>query len=111
MNQLRKADPILETARAIMGQWRAAVGNQNLTSAEIIRRATETCEGGYGGKFELARAEFRDALMAVAGRGGALNGRALGNWLESQKDRIIDGLQFVRMGNRQEVAVWALREG
>jgi hypothetical protein len=27
--------------------------------------------------------DFRDALMAVAGRGGALNGRILGNWLDS----------------------------
>lgn len=111
MNQLRKADPVLETARAIMGQWRAAVDNQNVTSAEIIKLATETCEGGYGGKFELVRADFRDALMGVAGRGGALNSRALGNWLESQKDRIIDGHQFVRMGNRQGVAVWALMDG
>jgi hypothetical protein len=86
------------------------VGNQNVTSAGIIKQATETREGSYGGKSELVRPEFRDALMAVAGRGGALNGRALGNWLESQKDRIIDGLQFVRMGERQGVAVWALRE-
>jgi hypothetical protein len=48
--------------------------------------------------------------MAVAGRGGALNGRILGNWLDSKQNTIVDGLQFVRMGERRSVAVWALKE-
>jgi len=109
MNELRKSDPVREAIRAVMGQWSAAVGNhQNVTSAEIIKLATETRE--VFGRFELVRADFRDALMAVAGRSGALNGRVLGNWLESKQNTIVDGLQFVRMGTRQGVAVWALME-
>jgi hypothetical protein len=37
-----------------------------------------------------------------------LNGRALGNWLESKQDTIVDSRQIMRMGNRQGVALWAL---
>jgi hypothetical protein len=53
--------------------------------------------------------DIRDALMTVAGRDGMLNAKVLGNWLQAQQDRIVDGLQFVRMGDRQGVAVWALK--
>jgi len=105
MNELRKADPVLEAVRAVMGQWCSAIGTiQSVTVAEVIRQATETHPDG-----ELANADFRDALMAVAGRSGALNGRALGNWLQSQQGKIVDGLRFVRMGSRLGVAVWALK--
>jgi len=110
MNELRKSDPVREAIRAVMGQWFEAAHSQNVTSAEIIKLATETRENAYGSKFEPVRPDFRDALMEVAGRGGALNGRALGNWLEAKQNTIIDGLQFVRMGNRKGVAVWALKE-
>ena len=110
MKALRQSDPVRKSIRAVMGQWNGAFGSQNVTSAEIIKCATETREGDYGGKFEPVRPDFRDALMTVAGRGGALNGRVLGSWLESKQNTIVDGFQFVRMGERRSVAVWALRE-
>ena len=47
--------------------------------------------------------------MAVAGRGGTLSGKALGMWLQAHQDKIVDGLKFVRMGERHCVAVWALK--
>ena len=103
MNQLRKSDPVREAAHAVMGQWRAVIGAQSVTSAEVIGRAIETHPTG-----EFVNADFRDALMAIAGRNGMLNGKALGNWLQSRRDTIVDGFTFVRMGDRQGVAVWAL---
>ena len=101
MNQLRRSDPVLEQIRAVMGQWRAAVGGQNATAADIIREAIDTSDG--------VKSDLREALMAVAGRGGALSGKALGIWLQAHQDRIVDGLYFARMGERQGVAVWALK--
>jgi hypothetical protein len=41
MNQLRKSDPVLETLRAVMGEWNAAIGPESVTVAHVIREATE----------------------------------------------------------------------
>jgi len=109
MNQLRKSDPEREALRSVVGQWNLVIGrNQSVTSAEIINRAVQTRSSGQQSEFVFP--EFRDALMVVAGRHGILNVRALGNWLESKHDAIVDGLQIVRMGSRQGVAVWALKK-
>jgi putative DNA primase/helicase len=110
MKELRKSDPVRESIRAVMGQWEEAFNIQNVTTAEVITSATETREGDYGGKFQFVRPDFRDVLMEVAGRGGALNAKVLGNWLESKQNTIIDGFHFVRMGERKKVAVWALKK-
>jgi hypothetical protein len=108
MNQLRKTDPVLEAIRAVMGQWQLVIGTsttQSVTTAAIIKQAIQMHSGGEG----FINPDFRDALMTVAGRDGMLNAKVLGNWLQAQQDRIVDGLQFVRMGDRQGVAVWALK--
>jgi putative DNA primase/helicase len=108
MNQLRKRDPILEAVRAVMGQWREAFGNQSVTAVEVIRTATKMRQNIYEG-LELEHPDFRDALMAVAGRGNALSGIALGKWLGVHRDKIVDDHQFVEMGTRSGAVVWALQ--
>ena len=87
MNQLRKKDPVLEEARSIMEQWREAFGDR-VTVAEVVRYATEMRQSYE--RAEPAHPDFRDALMAVAGRGNILSGKALGNWLSAQQDKIVD---------------------
>jgi putative DNA primase/helicase len=108
MNQLRKRDPILEAVRAVMGQWRETFGNQSVTAAEVIRTATKMRQNIYEG-LELEHPDFRDALMAVAGRGNTLSGIALGRWLGVHRDKIVDDHQFVEMGTRSGAVVWALQ--
>jgi hypothetical protein len=110
MNELRKADPVRESIRGVMGEWDAAFHSRHVTVAEVIRGATEMRESDYGGKPEIALPDFRDVLMDIVGRGGVLNARALGNWLSSKQNTIVDGRQFARMGERDGVAVWALKE-
>ena len=107
MNQLRKKDPVLEEARSIMEQWREAFGDR-VTVAEVVRYATEMRQSYE--RAEPAHPDFRDALMAVAGRGNILSGKALGNWLSAQQDKIVDGFKFENMGTRQGVAVWMLKD-
>jgi putative DNA primase/helicase len=110
--KLRKSDPVLEALRAVMGQWREAFGIfESATTAEAIKEATATepDQNGPSGKFGLVRPDFRDALMAVAGRGGQISGNSLGKWLQASAGRIVDGYCFERRGERSGVAVWALR--
>lgn len=108
MNALRKKDPELEAARAVMGQWDEAFGAESVTVAQSIRHATEMRQTVFE-RPEPAHPDFRDALMAVAGRSNTLSSLALGKWLGAKQDRIIDGRRFVNMGTRQGVAVWALK--
>ncbi len=95
MNELQKSDPIFDAARSVMAQWRTVIGAEAVTVADVVKQT---------------RPDFRDALLAVGGKGGTLNSRALGKWLLAQKDRIIEGAKFVKIGERQGVALWALRD-
>jgi putative DNA primase/helicase len=108
MAEMRRSDPVREQVRGIMGEWGAAFQSRNVTIAEVIREATAVSEPEYGGRPEPANPSLRDALMDIAGRGGAINARALGAWLSSKLNTIVDGRQFARMGERRSVAVWAL---
>ena len=54
--------------------------------------------------------EFREALLAVAGHGGAINSRRLGKWLAANQKRIVEGACFEQAGNRQGVAICAIRK-
>jgi hypothetical protein len=57
----------------------------------------------------FARAPFRDALLAVAGRGGAVNVKTLGRWLLRNKGRIVGGVRLEQaQGRRNNAAVWRL---
>ncbi len=109
MGQLRESDPVLDEARAVISAWRATILEDRVTVADVIRRATEARSDGFSARPELINAEFHDALLVVAGRGGALNARALGQWLTARADRIVDGAHFVKVGTRRGVPLWAVR--
>ena len=54
--------------------------------------------------------------MAVAGRSGKIDGRALGNWLAQRVDRVVNlsddlmpqPVAMAACGTRQGVALWGL---
>jgi hypothetical protein len=109
MNDLRRTDPRLEEAQTVISQWRAAIGTERVTAAQVIKAATR--QNGYDSAgSELVHADFRDALLAVAGHGGAINGRRLGKWLSSHAGRIINGFRFEHSGNRDGAAMWVLQD-
>jgi hypothetical protein len=99
MDRLHKADPVL----ASLTSWRAAFGVSPTTAREVITAADD-------------RPDLHDALMAVAGRGGRIDGRVLGKWLAHHADRVVnisDNLlpNYVAMedaGQRQGVTLWRL---
>ena len=103
MDRLRKADPVLASLTAVLHAWRAAFGVSPTTARDAITAADN-------------RLDLHDALMAVAGRGGRIDGRVLGNWLAHRADRVVnlsDKLwpNFVAIeaaGQKQGVALWRL---
>ena len=78
MDRLRKADPVLASLTAVLLDVARAFGSEPTTAREAIE-ATDF--GLSWTATEARRKELRDALMAVAGRGGKIDSRVLGNWL------------------------------
>jgi putative DNA primase/helicase len=106
---VRGGDPKLEALIAVIEQWRSVIGPEPVSVRALIDRVTKTQQtGGYLGKEEFAYPAFREALLAVAGRGGAINGQALGNWLGRNRGRIVAGFKLERHGIVQGNTTWKL---
>ncbi|MGD1327037.1 toprim domain-containing protein [Pandoraea pnomenusa] len=108
MEKARQGDPKREALRAVMHQWHEAIGSERTTVADLIKRAIETeAMVGYG-KPAFVNDGLREALLTVAGQGGAINSRVLGKWLAAHQDRIVDGMRFQQVGTKSGVALWQL---
>jgi len=60
---------------------------------------------------EYRHPDLREALLAVAGKGGAINGGSLGKWLGNNVDRIVGGLVIRRGKLSGGVQQWILEAG
>jgi len=107
MEGMRGADPKLEALTAVLEQWRVVIGLDRVSVREIIERATEQRQQLYG-RSEFIHPEFREALLRVAGEGGAINGGRLGKWIGGHQNRIVGGLRFVSAGVSAGRARWQL---
>ena len=83
--------------------------------AVVLEQLTAAGERGPGALWRIGRdTVLRDALMAVAGRKGNIDARALGNWLSGKADRVIIGRDntglcaFENAGEKHSVALWRL---
>lgn len=96
---VREVDPRSAELAAVLGQWNEWIGDRAVTSSELIDTAAP-------------RAEFREALLAVAGQAGAINTKRLGMWIKANSDRITAGRSIVAGGkNRTGSALWTLAGG
>ncbi|MGY3551196.1 toprim domain-containing protein [Bradyrhizobium sp. USDA 4469] len=110
MEKARQGDPKREALRAVMHQWHDAIGGERTTVADLIKHAIATeATIGYG-KPAFLHEGLREALLTVAGQGGAINSRVLGKWLAAHQDRIVDGMRFQQVGTRSGVALWQIFE-
>jgi putative DNA primase/helicase len=107
IEEVKKSDPRRNELTSVIDQWRTVIGSESVTVAQIIKRATETRMNFESS--ESMHADFREALLAVAAQGGAINSKRLGHWLNAHKDRIVSGFFFQQMGTRQGAAVWSIR--
>jgi hypothetical protein len=94
----RATDPKLADLAAVMERWRVAFGGERLTVAQVIKTADEHEAGSFS---DFARPDLREALLAVAGRRGMIDSRALGNWLSERAGKIVAGCRFAKHGTRQ----------
>ncbi|TPG58027.1 hypothetical protein EAH89_08620 [Roseomonas nepalensis] len=114
MEALRHDDPKLDALLGVVTQWAEVIGDARVSVREIIEAATAQVPTG-GGTAGLGRPafrcpEFREALLAVAGEGGAINSRRLGKWLSLHKGRIVDGYRICRLNHSGGTLYWQLEE-
>lgn len=107
MEGMRGADPKLEALTTVLEQWREVIGLDRVTVREVIERATDQRPQLYG-RSEFIHPEFREALLRVAGEGGAINGGRLGKWIGGQQNRIVNGLRLISAGVSAGRARWQL---
>ena len=106
MERTRKTDPVLKSLRAVMRAWFEAF----TVSPTTARMATAEAD---------SRPALHDALIAVVGRAGKIDGRMFGNWLAKHSDCVVDiadeggepaFFAFEQAGDRSGVALWRLAE-
>ncbi len=107
MEDVRGSDPTLDNLSAVLATWRAVIGMERVTVAEVIRRATRTRADTIA-RPEYEHPEFREALLVVAGDGGAINSRKLGKWLAKHKGRIVDRTQLNQEGKYEGNLTWRI---
>jgi hypothetical protein len=107
MEGMRGADPKLEALTAALEEWRSVIGTDRVTVREIIERAAAQQTPLFG-KAEFVNPEFREALLRVAGEGGAINGTRLGKWLSQHQNRVVAGHRIIAAGTTGNRARWQL---
>lgn len=107
MEGMRGADPKLEALTAALEEWRSVIGTDRVTVREIIERAAAQQTQLFG-KAEFVNPEFREALLRVAGEGGAINGTRLGKWLSQHQNRVVAGHRIISAGTTGNRARWQL---
>jgi hypothetical protein len=86
----------------VLAFWEIALGTERMSVAEIIKTANTEKLGDFVFGY------FRDALLAVAGNGGAISPSRLGKWLVSNADRVVDGRRICRDEDVDKVSHWRL---
>jgi len=96
--ELRAADPAIETMRQLFSAWREEFSSRAVTAADVISASLAMGQS--------ANDDLRDALQIVCAE--KPNARRLGSWLRRHRDKILDGLQLKQSGmdGNKKVARW-----
>ena len=94
---IRASDPVLDQLRQVFSAWYGVIGLERVTVKDVINRVAAQPDSA-----------LREALLTVAGSGGAVNSRMLGKWLARHKNRIVDGLSIQAVSMRDGIGQWAL---
>ncbi|MFC0386827.1 hypothetical protein [Muricoccus vinaceus] len=112
IEEARDLDPKLDMLVAVLTQWSKVVENTDVSVRDLIEAATKQRSSSLGAfqhvKPEFLYPDFREALLAVAGDGGAVNSRRLGKWLAAHQNRVVQGAKIVRLGLSAGIMQWRL---
>jgi hypothetical protein len=108
LEEARAADPKLANLTAVVEQWACIVGDRRTTVRDLITEATRGTVSLDGGRPVFVHPDFREALLTVAGEGGAINSRRLGKWLAANKGRVVVGRCVVQGGLLAGTMTWRL---
>jgi hypothetical protein len=109
MAEVRAADPETAQLRQVMTAWREEFKSEAITVSQLVKKAMEQERANtLAGELQFVNEDLHEALITVAGGGGGINNRRLGNWIKGFKDRVLDGVRFEYRDTRQGAAVWAL---
>ena len=110
MEKVRNEDPALRDLSEVLNQWFEVNESREVTVKRLIEIANEkmrvTCPSNPDDPeaekyvYEYVYPDLRDALLAVAGERGVINGVSLGKWLNKNKGRVVNGLR-VEQGNKR----------
>jgi putative DNA primase/helicase len=105
-------DPVESRLGAVIQQWHMHLGaDKEFSVREVIERAVwrKDHQLAFGADSERSEApEFREALLLVAGKDGAINSYKLGTWLGKNKDRLVAGWGIVKTKVSDGVQYWQL---
>lgn len=107
----RATDPVVAALGTVMTLWSGIqdLGAKRVSVARVIEVArSETREAVPPYRATFDHPEFREALLAIAGDGGAINGRRLGKWLSAHQGRIVGGQRIVSAGISAGIGLWRI---
>ncbi len=107
MEVMRDADPKLIALKSVVSQWHEVIGTERVSVKTLIERATASKTDAWG-KPVFTYPDFREALLVVAGAGGAVNSERLGKWLREHKDRVVSKLRLTKVGVTHGMTTWQL---
>ena len=94
MEEMRSADPKLESLTVLLEQWNAVVGESPISVRELIEVANEQVPQKFA-KTEFVSPELREVLLMIAGDRSEINSRRLGKWIGGQQGRIVGGRKII----------------
>ncbi len=97
---------------SVMTEWQREFGSDATHAKDVVAKANSTVTDIGSGRQVLAKPDLHSALLAVAGKGGAINNQAFGTWLGKQRDRVVglDGgkVRLTESGKTEGRAMWKL---
>jgi hypothetical protein len=116
IEKVRESDPRRAAHAAVMEAWEQVLGEQPVTTRQIIGAALGAIDGkpadfGSIQERDTTCQDFREALLVVAGVGKAINSQKLGTWLRSAKGRIVGARRLICEGVTHGAPRWRLLKG
>jgi len=94
MDRVRQTDPTLANLKTVLTAWRDEFADSPTTVSAAVATANATIATPEPGTLGYVRSfthpALRDALLVVAGRGGAIDTRLMGQWLSKYEDRVVN---------------------